>query len=341
MVVGSKRAEEKTKHLHRLLSILRSLDNRERINPRSLASKFNTSIRTIQRDMQVLNNSGFAIVFDKEHNMYRFADSDYTLRDLNLTENEIMAIIMGSQVARNIGAPFEEAFKTLLRKAHKDTADPTKMKAKVLGDESRFFIHIDSLENFEKIEKQYRAIEEAMTKGLKLEITYHGMKSDEITTRLIAPYGLIFNCGLWYVIGYCYLREEIRVFALDCIKKFKLTTKPYTIPRNFNIEKYLEPGWSMIRYGKPVEVVLEFSNECARWIKRRKWHPTQRIEEKEDGSIIFSVTVEGTRELKWWTYHWIPYCKVIKPPELREEIKKEIKALARVYGMKMEESEEV
>ncbi len=337
MAPGSKRAEEKTKHLHRLLSILRSLDNRERINPGSLATKFNTSTRTIQRDIQVLNSSGFAIVFDKERNMYMFANPDYTLRDLNLTNDELMALIMGGQIARNLGAPFEKAFKTLLKKARRDTDYLTRERAKTLGKESRFLVHIDPLENFEKIEKQYRAIDEAMTKGLKLEITYHAMKSDEITTRLIAPYGLIFNYGLWYVIGYCYMRKTIRVFALDCIKKFRLTTKPYTVPQDFSMEKYFEPGWSMIRYGKPVEVVLEFSKEYARWIKRRKWHPTQRIEEKEDGSIIFSVTVEGTRELKWWTYHWIPYCKVIKPPELREEVKKEIKALARVYGMKVGE----
>ncbi len=76
---------------------------------------------------------------------------------------------------------------------------------------------------------------------------------------------------------------------------------------------------------------MEFGKEYAHWIKRREWHPTQQIEEKPDGSIIFRVTLEGTMEIKWWIYHWIPYCKVIAPAGLRKEMIQEMKAMTGVY----------
>ncbi|MBI5193627.1 MAG: WYL domain-containing protein [Nitrospirae bacterium] len=56
------------------------------------------------------------------------------------------------------------------------------------------------------------------------------------------------------------------------------------------------------------------------------------IEEQEDGALILRATIQGTRELKWWTYHWIPYCEIISPPELREEVIGEMKAMLDVYG---------
>jgi predicted DNA-binding transcriptional regulator YafY len=74
----SKKPDEKTKRLHRLLSILRMLDNRTRCTPKSLAEKFDISDRTIERDIKDLNSAGFSIVFVKEENTYRFTDSDYT-----------------------------------------------------------------------------------------------------------------------------------------------------------------------------------------------------------------------------------------------------------------------
>ncbi len=313
----SKKFTESVKKLHRLLSILRILDNRARCTPKTLAEKFNICIRTIERDISDLNSAGFAITFEKELKTYSFVDQNFTLRGIDLTDNELMALLLGKQVAHSLGKPFEDAFASLLRKARTETGDKTKGKIKRVEAKQMFWVDIDPMEEFEKVEKQYNAINEAMDKKQELEITYKGMERQEETVRQIAPYCLMFHEGLWYTFAYCNLRKKPLVFALDCIKEFRLTGKPYIIPPDFNIDDYLKPGWKMRRYGAPVEVVLKFSEHYDRWIKRKKWHPTQVIEEQKDGSIIFKVKVEGTVELKWWIYHWIPHVEVLSPPELK------------------------
>lgn len=328
----SKRFEASTKKLHRLIVILRMLDSRERCTLKKLADKFCISTRTIERDMEDLNSAGFSIIFVKEDNTYRFTDPDYTLRDLNLNKDELTFLLIGRQFAHNLGKPFEKACQSLLRKAHKDTGINTREKAGNIEGRPQFWIDIDPSEGFEQIEKQYHAINEAIDKKVEIEIVYKDMRKQEETRRTHAPYGLTLQYGLWYVIGYCHLRKGIRVFALDCIKDFKLTDRYYTIPSDFRLEEHFKPGWHMLRYGAPVEVVLKFSKHYARWIKRKKWHPTQTIEEEKDGSIVFRVTVEGTKELKWWIYHWIPYVEILSPPELKKEVIEEMKAMLGVYG---------
>lgn len=336
MTAKSKRFEDKAVKLHRLLSILRRLDKRERFTPLSLAQKYGIAERTIYRDINDLNSSGFSIVFDKESGIYRFTDADFTLQDMDLSDNELMALLLGKQVAHGLGRPFEDAFRSILKKARKDTGSKTREKAKKLAEEQRFWVDIDPLEGFEKIEPQFKAVNEAMDKKIEIEIVYKAMKDEKETKRSVAPYGLIFSYGLWYVLGYCNLRKEIRVFALDCIKDFRLAGRTYSMPKDFKLDEYFEPGWDMVRYGEPVEVVLEFGDKYARWIKRRRWHPTQKIEDRPDGSIIFRVTVRGTRELKWWIYHWIPFCRVLAPPELRKEMMGEMREMMKVYGKKHE-----
>ncbi|MBI3582626.1 MAG: WYL domain-containing protein [Nitrospinae bacterium] len=330
----SKRFPDRMRKIHRLISILRVLDNRQRCTPEILAEKFGTTTRNIFRDMNELYSSGFAIIFDKQSDTYAFTDPDFTLRDLDLNNDELLALLLGKKLGHTLGKPIENAFNSLLKKAHKDTGEKTKGKIKRLEDRQWFWVDLDPMDDFEKIEKQYNAIVEAMDKNHEIEIGYQGMHGRKETRRQIAPYGLFFHSGMWYVLAYCNLRSEIREFALDCIKDIKITNSYYTIPHDFNMDDYFKSGWHIMRYGEPVEVVLKFSKDIAQWIKRLKWHPTQKINEQKDGSIIFKVRLEGTKEIKWWTYHWAPNCEIISPPELRKEAAEEIRKLGRVYGKK-------
>lgn len=334
MIRETKRFDARISKLHRLLSILRILDNRERCTPESLAERFGINERSIFRDINDLNSAGFAILFDKENNSYSFADPDFTLRDFDLNDSELMALLLGRQFAHNLGKPFENAFQSLLKKARKETGTKTKRRANKMEGMQQFWVDIDPVEGFEKIEPQYNAISKAMDKKLELEIVYHGMHKQDVKKRNIAPYGLFLHNGMWYN-TYCRMQNDTREFALDRIKSFRQTSRPYTIPPDSSMDSYFKPGWHIMRHGEPVEIVLRFSKEVARWIMRRKWHSTQETEEQADGSLILKVRVAGTEELKRWTSHWMPHCEVLGPPELRKEVLEDVKKLGKIYGLKM------
>jgi predicted DNA-binding transcriptional regulator YafY len=329
--IKSRRFADRTNKLHRLISILRKLDIRDRCTPKSLAEAYGTTERTIYRDIDDLNSAGFGIRFDKEANIYTFADPDFTLRDLNLNEDELTVLLIGRQVAQNLGSHFDRIYQLLMKKVRKDTGKKTQEEVKKINGTQRFWIGLDPMEGFESIEHQYNILNQAMDGKHTAEIVYKAMYSQKEVKRTIAPYGFMFNKGIWYVLAYCKLRNEIRSFALDCIKDVVLTDEFYEIPSEFDLKEYLKPGWQIISNGKPVEVILRFNKDIARWIRRRKWHPTQIIEEQKDGSIIFKVTLPNTSEIKWWTYNWVPNCEILSPPELRKEVIEDIKKLAKIY----------
>ena len=69
-------------------------------------------------------------------------------------------------------------------------------------------------------------------------------------------------------------------------------------------------------------------------ILESEWHPTQKIEQLDDDSLIFEVKVEGTWEIKKWIMGWGEYAVVLEPRELREEIEAELQNMVKNYEKK-------
>src|SRR3972149_7027100 len=137
-----------------------------------MADKFNVSKKSIERDISDLNSAGFSIVFVKEEKTFRFTDPDYTLRDFDLNKDEFAFLLISMQFAHNLGKPFENACQSLLRKAHKDTGIKTRERIKGIEEKPHFWVDMDQMEEFEKVEKQYNAINEAMNQKQEVEIFY-------------------------------------------------------------------------------------------------------------------------------------------------------------------------
>ena len=65
---------------------------------------------------------------------------------------------------------------------------------------------------------------------------------------------------------------------------------------------------------------------------KKQWKSRKEIEKQEDGSILLKMEVAGTHEIKFWVLTWGAQAKVIKPPSLRDEIKKEIDKMRDAYS---------
>lgn len=316
------------KRLERFVEMLSMIDRGEAVTAGSLAAHFGVAERTIYRDIGVLNVSGFPIYFDEEKGSYRFPEG-YSLKKIDLSQDELRAMLVSKALFTRLGAGVSDAFDHLINKLKTEAGKKTVLRMK--SATQNYWFDIDPVEDFSAVKKEFEAIQKALDEKTSLEIKYHTMRDEQERVRVIDPYCLFFSSGVWYTLAYCHLREGVRTFALDCIKSVKETGMRYTIPPDFSMEEYFKAGWHIFRYGKPVEVKLRFSKDAARWITRRKWHPSQKIEKNKDGSIIFSVTLNGTKELRWWVYHWGTNCEVLSPPEFRKEVLAELKAMVGVY----------
>jgi predicted DNA-binding transcriptional regulator YafY len=83
-------------------------------------------------------------------------------------------------------------------------------------------------------EKVYATLKNAYKKLTTTEIKYFDMNTAEFIKRHID----VYYTSAKYTIGYCHLRKAIRKFRTSKIASAKLTDKNYTIPNDFNKNKY-------------------------------------------------------------------------------------------------------
>ena len=90
-----------------------------------------------------------------------------------------------------------------------------------LYENSNFF----KIENEVK-EKMYIIMKEAISKRNKIKIKYESVNSG-LTERIIHPAELFLYIDKWYIAAFCELRNEIRLFKLDNIKKYEVLNEVY------------------------------------------------------------------------------------------------------------------
>jgi proteasome accessory factor B len=127
------------------------------------------------------------------------------------------------------------------------------------------------------------------------------------------------------------MRKDIRIFALDRIRKCEQVSETFEIPESFDFEDFIKNRFGIF-HGEPTAVKIRFSADIAGYIKEKIWHASQEIEEQEDGSIIFSLNVAGTDEIKFWIMSWGSQARVLAPDALGREIRSEAKALLQTYS---------
>jgi proteasome accessory factor B len=93
-----------------------------------------------------------------------------------------------------------------------------------------------------------------------------------------------------------------------------------------------ERAWDIIADQDPVEVVLRFSAAVSSRVREARWHPTERVEEQTDGSLLWRATVAGPIEIRLWILSWGDDVEVLEPPELREDVAGRLARAAALYA---------
>ena len=83
-------------------------------------------------------------------------------------------------------------------------------------------------------------LEQAVSEQRSVSINYFSMTREEFTTRTVDPYGLRPDGDLLWMVAYCHLREDMRVFRVDRIKEATLTPSPFERPDTFSLEEFFD-----------------------------------------------------------------------------------------------------
>jgi predicted DNA-binding transcriptional regulator YafY len=115
------------------------------------------------------------------------------------------------------------------------------------------------------------------------------------------------------------------------MRKVRLTTKGFRRPADFSIAQVLSGSFGVHSAGKKQRIRVLFDPFAARLVAERKWHESQRVREKADGSILLELELGGLQEIERWILSWGAHVKVLEPPQLREMIRQTVNSIAKLY----------
>ena len=177
----------------------------------------------------------------------------------------------------------------------------------------------------------FQQVEAAIRERRQLRLRYYTKSRETWTERILDPYVIVFRGRAWYVVGFCHLRGGVKLFRLDRMEAVEALLTTFELPKNFSPDAFFAGSW-LIEQGETVRVQLRFAPEAARWVRDEQFHESQQTEDMEDGSILYSVCVQGTREITRWILGYGGEVEVLAPEALREAVAAAGRRMAAMYG---------
>jgi predicted DNA-binding transcriptional regulator YafY len=297
-----------------------------------LAKTLGCHSRTVYRDLEALQLAGFPLYTEKSQGrtLWSILDNGRQQMPMPLDLTELMAlyfsrnmlnIMEGSAIHQSLVSLFEKV-KATLPEAY------TRYLEKM---ESSLQVGIKAHKTHQHFQQALSAVQEAVQRQCRIDIEYFTMSRNASSSRRVAPYKVWFYDETFYMIGYCQLRKEIRLFAIDRIKSIALSDDRFEMPDGFDAERFMHKSFGVFQ-GEPVKVSIRFSPQAAGYIKEKIWHPSQILEPESDGAILFTAEVAGIEEIKRWVMKWGSAAQVLEPASLRDEIATEARKMVEYYA---------
>ena len=294
----------------------------------ALEEKLGVSRATIKRDLEYMRNRLNApIVWDRERRGYRFEQaergaSQYELPGLWFSATEIHALLTmqhllagldrGGLLAQHV-EPLQARLTSLLDSGD-GSIDEIRKRIRIIGIASR----VMGLDHFS-------VLGSALLRRKRVQILYYVRARDEATEREVSPQRLVYYRENWYLDAWCHLRNELRSFAIDAIRRADiLETLAKNVPVK-TLDSVLGAGYGIFSGRKVQWAKLRFSAERARWIISERWHPKQKGRLLPDGRYILELPYSDHRELVMDILRYGPDVEVLSPGYLREEVMSRLK----------------
>ena len=156
-------------------------------------------------------------------------------------------------------------------------------------------------------------------------------KARKVETVAIEPYGLFFAKRGWYVVANKRPGQGMRQYKLARIRQVTLGEQSFALPRGWTIDGYLKNSWEIIVEDKAAttRVVIDLDASVSGNLIETRWHPSQTVEVRPNGSARLSFSVAGTEEVFWWVMGLGSRARVVTPAELRIRVRSEAQAMVR------------
>lgn len=291
------------------------------------------NLRTIRRDLEALESTlKVPLVTERRDGQvrWRMMDGFRNVPALRLSPTELMALIFSRHLLTPLeGTEIQSSLQSAFSKAAAVIPPPAMDFVQQL--QNSFSVGLGPHKRYRQHRGTIDALTRAITQKHTVQMRYYSASRDATSRREVDPYRLRYVDGGLYLIAYCHLRKDVRMFAVERIRSLTLTDHPYQMPLHFDIEAYVEDALVVMR-GERIEAELIFTKPTAAWVKDRAWHPSQKLKRLKDGRLQMTLWIANTRELLGWVLSFGAGVEVVRPESLSRAVAKEAAGIVGRYG---------
>jgi predicted DNA-binding transcriptional regulator YafY len=295
----------------RLLTVLDLLQSRPSVTAAQLAERLEVNARSARRYIVMLQDLGIPIEAERgRYGGYRLRPG-YKLPPLMWTEEEAMAVTLGLRAAQQLGlAQTLPTVESALAKVERVL--PTALRERVQAVQDAVVLDMAGEASSAVTTEHVALLSMAAYRGQQAEVLYQS-KSGQQTVRMLDCYGLLYHEARWYAIGYCHLRQDLRVFRLDRIQQVTLREEHFTRPAHFDCLAYAMQSFLAMPSRWLVEVVLETKLDQ---IDHRAIPPSfASLEETSEGLLLRAYDDDLEHVARFLVNLGCPF-RVLQPREL-------------------------
>ncbi|RIX50078.1 YafY family transcriptional regulator [Paenibacillus nanensis] len=310
----------------RMLAIVLELQGRQVARAEDLAARFETSVRTIYRDIQALSEAGVPIT-GTTGTGYSLMEG-YFLPPIRFTIEEAVTLLIGTEfIEQRFDDDYRDRANVARKKIEVTLSDGIRSETSRIRKSLRLLspgtqeAPSNERENLGKIRR-------ALLDGRKIRFHYSKRMADSAgsrhSERTAAPYGLVLIEGAWMLVARCDLRQDIRHFRLSRMAELIELDERFELPEHFDLREYTPLDDRYLR------VWLRFNHDIAEKVKESNYHYIEDMKEHQDGLDV-ALRVRQLDELLQWVLGWGAGVIVLEPESLRDRIRDEVHNMLKRY----------
>ena len=308
----------------RLLELLELLQAQPLLTGRELSDRLEIDPRTVRRYVAALQRLGIPVEGQRGvGGGYRIRPG-YRLPPLMLTDDEAVAVALGVQAAGRMGlAGSAEAVDGALVKIHRVLPDGLRRRVEAL--EATLDFTSRARRSAPVRGDTVLLLADVIRRRRRVRGTYRAFSGDE-TRRELSPHGLVVHSGRWYLAAYDHLRDDLRTFRVDRMRRLRaISETAVDAPEGFDAVAYVSTSLARVPWRWEVEVLLELPVDEA--VERVPATLAELVD--EDGKTVLRMRVGS---LDWMATILAGLgCgfSIRRPDELRTNVRELAERLAR------------
>lgn len=294
----------------RLFRIIYYLLDKGKSTAPELAEKFEVSVRTIYRDIDIISSMGIPVYAMQGKGGGIALLDNFVLDKSLLSTREKEQILMALQGI-------------IVTEPNNSDELLTKLGS-LFQTKNTNWIEVDFSNWVKRNPSQdiFQLMKSAIFSRNVISFQYFS-SNRESTKRRVEPLKLVFKSKDWYLYGFCLMRNDYRFFKLTRIREMEIQAEVYSreIPSTCSIGKQMD-------IQNAIAVTLKFDQDMAFRVYDEF---AEGVTEDKQGNLYVRTNLPDSDTLYSYLFSFADSVEIVEPENIREQVKNKLAAMQKKY----------